>query len=300
LRRLIVEKLPFLTLAAASCLVTLWAQAAAIAPTAVVPWVSRLANAPIAYFEYLGKFFWPADLAVFYPHPPTPPAWRPLAAVLGLAGLSTAAWLGRRTQPWLLVGWLWYLGMLVPVIGIVQVGSQGMADRYTYLPEIGLAIAIVWAASTALRSPTRKRGNLPIVAAVAILLAVLMAMSWRQTSYWRSSEALWTRALDCTGDDNVVAHINLGWALKDQGRLGEAIEQYRRALEIRPDSAEARNKLGVALALQGKLDEALAEFILAVKFDPQNAGFRANLERARAMSQAAGAGHAAPAESRPR
>jgi tetratricopeptide (TPR) repeat protein len=173
--------------------------------------------------------------------------------------------------------------MLVPVMGIVQVGSQAMADRYTYLPAIGLAIAVVWTACEGFRraGPTM-RPYRPVcaAAATALLLAILMSSTWRQTSYWRNSEALWIRTLDCTGDENVLAHINLGLALKQQERLDDAIAQYRRALEIRPDNAEGHNKLGVALALQGKLEEALAEFTLAVKFDPDNAGFRANLEQA--------------------
>jgi tetratricopeptide (TPR) repeat protein len=276
------EKLPFLALTAASCAVTLWAEAQGIAPTAVVSWASRLANVPAAYLGYLGHFFCPMGLAVFYPHSgSTPPAWQIIAAGLVLAAITAAAWLWRRSCPWFLIGWLWYLGMLVPVIGIVQVGSQAMADRYTYLPEIGLAIAVVWAACEGLRraSPALRPSH-PLSATVAaVLLAVLMCCAWRQTSYWRDSETLWTRALACTGS-NALAHINLGLALKQQGRLDEAVVQYRRALDISPDNAEGHNKLGVVLAMRGQMQEAVAEFTLAVKFDPDDAGFRANLRRA--------------------
>jgi tetratricopeptide (TPR) repeat protein len=310
----ILEKLPFLALTAASCVVTLWAQAQGIAPLAILSWASRLANVPAAYLGYLRQFFCPTDLAAFYPYREAlPPAWQTVAALLVLAVISVAAWLWRRSQPWFLVGWLWYLGMLVPVIGIVQVGSQSTADRYTYLPEIGLAIALVWGACEGLRraqspSPLAGATNVPSVpggegemrsyrplfsAVAAVLLAVLMGWAWRQTSFWRDSETLWTHTIACT-EPNALAHIDFGLALKAQGRLDEAIDQYRMALEIAPEIAAGHNDLGTALAMRGRLEEAVAELTLAAKYDPNDAGIRGNLDRARALLARKHAGRPRP------
>ena len=225
LRRLIVEKIPLLALAAASCVVTSLAQHSAIIPIDFAPVSSRIANALFSYVAYVGQFFYPSGLALFYPYPSAGiPLWKVVGAVAVLVGISAAAVLARRRLPYLFVGWFWYVGMLVPVIGLMQVGLQAMADRYTYLPQIGLCIAVTWgAANVAVRWPYRRW-----VYGVASLslVAGLMAGAWRQTSYWNNSKTLWTRTLACT-TGNVFAHNNLGGF--GQSRRGEGGDRSFRA-----------------------------------------------------------------------
>jgi hypothetical protein len=178
-----------------------------------VPHQTRIANAAIATVAYIGQMFWPTDLAVFYPYPDgNPPLAKTVAAFLVLAGISTIAWLASRRLPCLLVGWLWYLGMLVPVIGLIQVGDQATADRYTYLPQIGLYIAIAWTVAPWVAYSAVRRWTCGVVAAV--ILASLMVCAWRQTSHWRNSETLWRHTLQHT-TGNVFAHNNLGTNLLD-------------------------------------------------------------------------------------
>ncbi|MGA2501974.1 MAG: tetratricopeptide repeat protein, partial [Tepidisphaeraceae bacterium] len=172
--------------------------------------------------------------------------------------------------------WFWYLGMLVPVIGVVQVGGQAMADRYTYLPEIGVSIAAVWAVD-ALGRLRPLRGACAVAAAV--VLAIFMGLAWRQTAYWHDSVALWTRDVACT-EPTALGHLNLGRALKQQGRLEEAVDEYRRGLDLKPDAAEGHNNLGVALAMLGRMDEAVAEFRIAVALNPGLADAQRNLKKA--------------------
>ena len=266
-RRAILEKIPLLVVAAGSSIATLLVQHEALMPSEQValPW--RIANALVSYATYLMQFFCPAGLAVMVPHPADSlPAWKIAGALVGLAAISAAVVAARRKCPWLLLGWLWYLVMLVPVIGLVQVGKQAMADRYTYLPQIGLSIILAWAGAAVCRWRPDRRGAFAVV--MALLLAALMASAWRQTSYWQDSETLWTHALSCTSR-NPVAHNNLGAAMKRQGRVDEAIAQYRKALEIRPDHVEALNNLGNALAGRGRVDEAIAQYqkALAIRTD---------------------------------
>ncbi len=203
---LVAEKLPLLLLAAGSCLITSAAQQKALVPVDVVPMPARIANALVCYVAYLGQFFYPAGLAAFYPHPQDSlPLWKIVAAATILIGVSIAAVLGRRRLPYLFVGWFWYVGMLVPVIGVVQVGSQAMADRYTYLPQIGLCIALAWGAAAAAReflsagktSASSAIGNVYVAIVAAPLLIGLMLCAWRQVSFWRNSETLWARAVAC-------------------------------------------------------------------------------------------------------
>jgi tetratricopeptide (TPR) repeat protein len=255
---LLKEKIPFLALSAASSLATLLAQRGAMQTTAYLPLSLRLGNALIATMVYLGKMLYPARLAVLYPlSKGGVPAWLVVDAILLLTALTAGAWLLRRKQPAVLVGWLWYLGMLVPVIGIVQVGQQAYADRYTYLPGIGPCIAATWLAADWAGSGHARRLVLGTVAAVA--LCALSLAAWHQAAYWRDSETLWLHTLECT-THNSVAHNNLGLAWFQQGRTEEAIAEYRQALRIDPNAAEAHNDLGVALFQQGRAPEALAEY----------------------------------------
>jgi protein O-mannosyl-transferase len=308
-RRLVIEKLPLLALAIALALVTYVVQESARGSLSNVSLSSRVANALSSYVAYLWQFVYPAHLAVFYPHPgDTLPAWRIAGAclVLGLVSAATLIW--RRRHPYLLVGWLWYLGMLVPVIGLVQVGSQAMADRYTYLTQIGLSIAVAWGAMHLAGSSSFRRRLGAVVACV--VLVILSAAALRQVSHWRDSETLWTHALVSTSrnheahnhlaralaargetdaaithyrqaleirPDFVEAHNNLGNALAARGANAAAIEQYTAALRIKPDYVEAHNNLGLALADRGELETAVAQYRRALALDPEFAAAHYNL-----------------------
>jgi len=264
--RLAVEKLPLLVLSAASCVATSLAQQEAVERLDVLPLSSRAANALVSYATYLRQFFCPVGLAAYYPHPGNGlPIEKTAGALLLLAAVTAAVGACWRRCPWMSVGWLWYVGMLVPVVGLVQVGGQSMADRYTYLPQIGLAIALAWEAKRLLGS-WPGRGWL-CGATSAIVVAVLMGCAWRQTSHWRNNETLWTHTLDWTAG-NPLAHYNLGIALREHGRVDEAIVQYRKALKIKPKYAEAHNNLGAAFEAQAQLDEAMAEYRKALDANP--------------------------------
>ncbi|MFL6233870.1 MAG: glycosyltransferase family 39 protein [Thermoanaerobaculia bacterium] len=233
-RRLLIEKLPLLALSAASSLITLQYQKTSLAPLDVVPWSLRAANALVSYVAYLGKLFLPRHLAVFYPIPLEIPAWKIAGAALLLIALTAfSVWRARR-EPWLLTGWLWFLGTLVPVIGLVQVGRQAMADRYTYLPSIGLFLAVVWSVA----GLGRKHRALLAAAATIVILA-LAAITRIQISYWSDSATLYRHALAVTGD-NYLAHIGLGKALMAEKDWNGAAEQFRAALALYPHLIEAR------------------------------------------------------------
>jgi tetratricopeptide (TPR) repeat protein len=214
-------------------------------------------------------------LAVLYPLPLRGlPTWQVLGAVLVLLVISGGVLACRRRCPYLLVGWLWYLGMLLPVIGLLQVGSQAMADRYTYLPQIGLCIAVAWGASQATRLWPYRGWSCGI--ASTLVVAVLIGCAWQQTSYWRDSKTLWSRAISCT-QQNYVAHFNLGVVCADRGQLEKALAQYIEALNIRPDYVEARFNLGVALAGLGRLDDAALAYRQVVELEPEFAYAHVNL-----------------------
>jgi tetratricopeptide (TPR) repeat protein len=266
IRRLAWEKVPFFVLSAASCGVTLLAQRQVIEPMEWLPLSLRISNVLVSYVTYLSQMFCPAGLAVFYPHPKTGlPLWEVTLSLILLAGISVGVLALRRMRPYLLVGWLWYLGMLVPVIGLVQVGGQGHADRYTYLPLIGVFVMLAWAAVDFFPSWQYRRQVLG-AGALGMILA-LMACTWKQTVYWRNSESLWIHTLACT-TGNYVAHNNLGILLAERGRFAEAIERYQRALEIRPDYVEAHNNLGIVLAGQGRSAEAVEHYQRALEIKP--------------------------------
>ncbi len=262
---LLLEKLPWLVLAATSCVVTYRAQGAAVADVQLLPLPSRIANALVSCVAYLRQFFYPAGLAAFYPYPKDLSAGKIVGAFLLLACITLAVVIWRRKCPYLLVGWLWYLGMLVPVIGLVQVGSQAMADRYAYLTQIGIYIAVAWGAERVSRHwPSRRC----LCGLASVLVATgLACCAWQQASYWKNDVALWRHALACMSA-NAFAHINLGAALADGGRVDEAIGHYLAALEISPNDEMAHNNLGAALAARGQFEEAIAQYREALRIKP--------------------------------
>jgi len=229
----------------------------------------------VAYAVYLRQMVWPLDLAMFYPHPEGHlGAWNVVLALAVLGGVSAGAILERKRQPWLLVGWLWYVGMLAPVIGIVQSGDLARADRYTYLPMIGVCLAGTWGAAEWAGQWRERRVMLG--SAGLVILCALVAAGWHQTTYWRSSETLWTHTLACT-QDNFVAHNGLGLVRLEQGRTDEAIAEYREALEINPAYPESHFDLGFALFQEGRTDEAMAEYRAALEIKPAYADAHSNL-----------------------
>ena len=272
---LVREKVPFFALAAVSCGVTIWAQhsGGAISSLELLPLGPRMANAVVSYVRYVEKAVWPSGLAAFYPYR----VW-PLGAVI-VAGAILVAVSGvviRRAlrEPHLAVGWFWFLGVLVPAIGLVQVGSTSMADRYTYLPLIGLTMMLCWSVP----SRAMERWNLKVITCVAAasVLAVCAALSRVQVEYWKDSETLFRRALDVTGD-SWAAHFNLGIALGQAGKIPEAIEHFEQVLRIKPDFAEAHYNLGIALAQTGKIEEAVAHYEQALRIKPDYAEAHYNL-----------------------
>jgi len=265
-RRALVEKLPLFALSAASSVVTYRVQSAAGAVQGgdVYPLPVRLLNALLSYVAYLRQAFWPSDLAVFYPHRG---ADLPRAAALGagllLAVVTAVAFGRRRSRPYLLVGWLWFLGTLVPVIGLAQVGTQAHADRYLYLPLIGLSIAVAWTGRDVLAA----RWPRAPLAFGAAALAALALVSVRQVAYWRDSAALFTRALEVTRE-NAVAHLNLGLALADRREYAEARRHLEEAIRIHPASGAAHGVLAEVLAREGRREEAVERFRTALRLDP--------------------------------
>ena len=268
IRQLIVEKLPMFALAIASSIVTFIVQrkGGAVGGLEAYPLVLRIGNALVSYVGYIGRMFWPARLAAFYPYPESLSTGAALGAAVILAAITFLAIRNARSRPYLIVGWLWYLGTLVPVIGLIQVGNQAMADRYTYVPLIGLFIIIAWGAYDLLAKWTLRRIVLPITGALVLASCAIIAHA--QVQHWKSSSALWTHALDVT-DDNYVANNNLGLALAGQGKIDEAIEHYNEALRLRPNYATARTNLGAALAKQGKSADAISNYTQVLKTKPE-------------------------------
>lgn len=270
--RCIVEKIPLLALSAAVCAITILAQHEAMSP---LPLSLRLANAAVSCVVYVWQMIYPAGLVVLYPFPENGlPRWEILGAFFVLAAISIGGFVGRRKRPWLLFGWLWYLGMLVPVIGVLQVGAQAHADRYTYLPQIGLYIAIAW---TVGELSARWHRNQLVPGSIFMAIVGLLTISARnQTGYWQSSQVLWTRALAFTAD-NIVAQNNLGNALLDDGKVDEAIVHFKEARRIKPEDAKAAFNLGNALIQQGHLTEGINDLSEAVQLKPDYAEAHINL-----------------------
>jgi tetratricopeptide (TPR) repeat protein len=264
---LVVEKIPFFALALAACVVTLLVQHAAGAVRSVseVPFGLRLLNVTTAYARYAGRTFWPVNLSVYYLLPSGAPLVPAVAAGLGLAVVTWLVFRWRVTRPWLMVGWFWFLGTLVPVIGFVQVGSQAMADRYTYIPLIGLFIAVVWDIRQGLGGGRAAR---VFGGAVAIAsLAACALLTQNQLGFWRDDVSLWQRAASVT-PDNYFAEYELGTALAEAGRTSEAIKHHEASLQINPAYEPAHYHLGLELETAGRLDEAATQFLAALARDP--------------------------------
>jgi Flp pilus assembly protein TadD len=265
------EKLPLLALAVVSSGLTVFAQnkGGAIETLEQLPLGLRVGNAVVSYVRYLGMTLWPAELAPFYPRAAMP-WWQVAGAASLLAGLTVLALVSPRRRPYLVVGWLWYLGTLVPMIGLVQVGDQALADRYTYVPLIGLFLLAAWGlADLAAHRP----GLQPLLAsAAAVVLLACAVQSWRQITFWHDSRALWDHTLQVT-TDNYVAENNMAAACAlGNGTLAEAEQHLRRAVAIKPDYWDGLARLGIALDKQGKLEEARASYSqsLALQHDQPN------------------------------
>ena len=270
----LAEKLPLFALSILAGLATLWAQrqGGAIADVETLPLSLRLGNAAVSFVRYLGKTVWPADLAVFYPYPLHGiPVWKVAASVAAMAAISALVLYFRQSRPWLAVGWCWFVITLLPVIGIVQVGMQAMADRYMYAPMIGLLIAVAW--------------EVPRVLPVAgpAILAGCVVLSWRQIPVWKDGFTLFTHATAVT-QDNFVAHDNLGVELDRLGRREEAIAHYRETLRIKPGDrigsgnlAHALFEKGEKLFNEGKKEEAYPLLLEGLQHRPRNAAARTNV-----------------------
>jgi tetratricopeptide (TPR) repeat protein len=260
----LVEKLPFLAFAVGASVVTFFAQEHGGAVNAH-PFTARLANALISYVVYIGKMFWPTRLAVFYPFPVEIADWQVAAASIVLLALSAAAVASIRRRPYLTIGWFWYIGTLLPVIGLVEVGAQSRADRYTYIPMIGLFIALVWAGAELFQ---RWPASRPAVAAVSAVASVgCLLLTWVQTGQWKDSLSLFRHAIAVT-EGNYVAYNNLGRALKDQGNIAEAVRDYQEALRIMPDYLEVLVNMGAIALERGHPAEALGYLSQALRQGP--------------------------------
>jgi tetratricopeptide (TPR) repeat protein len=307
--KLILEKIPLFALSAVSGTVTFLAQRQAIGWTEDLPMLFRIDNAVVACFAYIWQMFWPVKLAVFYPHPENRlPLWEIILALAVLIVITAASIFLRRKRPYLITGWLWYVGMLVPVIGVIQVGWQGRADRYTYLPQIGLYIMATWSVADLSASWHRQRQILGVAA--AILVGALTWRAWIQASFWRNNETLWTHTLAVTSDNDVaengVASIllgrgqvdeaisrfqkavdlrpenapaqgNLAKAFLQKGQVAEAMLHYRKLLDVQPENVEARDILGTVLIQQGRAREAIDQWQEALAMQPENGNAQSNL-----------------------
>jgi tetratricopeptide (TPR) repeat protein len=279
--RLLLEKVPLFAMAALSSMLALVAQRSvgAVGSLDVLALAVRLQNAMVSYVAYLWKSLWPTGLAFYYPHPALTAgsggvsASAALASGLLLAAITLAAVIASRRRPYLGVGWFWYLGTLVPVIGLLQVGMQARADRYTYVPTVGLYLAVAWAlAEWSERSPGARR---LVSAGCALAVAACLVATWLQVGTWRDSRSVAEHALRVT-ENNFPAHNMLGVVEQRERDPAAALASYRRALEIKPDFTEGQLNLATLLGEQGRLDESAMLFELALRVNPVQAGLRAH------------------------
>jgi protein O-mannosyl-transferase len=273
---LVREKIPFLALALVASVVTFLAQKheGVMATVEKLTLGERSGNAVISYCRYLGKLCWPTDLAVIYPYCGHWP-WEQVLLAGGLLTLISAmVWVRRRQQPFLLVGWLWFTVTLVPVIGLVQVGAQAMADRYTYIPSVGVLLLAIWGGHELTRRWRHQSLALGVAGTAVIVLCFVLTR--QQLGYWQDSETLFRHALAVT-ENNSIAYNNLGSTLLDQGRTDAAVTQFQAELRLQPDDADAHNNLGMALFAQGQTNLAITQFQTAFRLKPQAARFHCNL-----------------------
>jgi protein O-mannosyl-transferase len=256
---LVREKIPFFVLSAAGSAITFWVQNDwnAVAPLSLMPLSERLITIPIAYVTYLKMTFWPFSLSAFYPYHGIPEWWKVIPATLFLLIITLLAFSRKKSYPYLLVGWLWYLGTLVPVIGLVKVGSQAMADRYTYLPLVGIFMILSFGGADWIRDFRQRKAVLWIM--VIPIFAFLMALTILRVEKWRDSKTLFTDAIAHT-EENYQAHYLLGMAKVQEQEITKAMNHYREAIRIRPMFVQAHNSLGHLLMIQGRYGEALSQF----------------------------------------
>lgn len=306
---LFVEKLPFAALGVASLIVTFIVQRAggAVSTLQVLPWSMRIDNALVSYVKYLVVMVWPAGLSIFYPYPRGFAPLEVAGAALALVAATALVWRERTRRPYLAAGWAWFVVTLVPVIGLAQVGTQAMADRYTYMPFVGLFVIIAWGATDLVRAKSAR----PLLAATAAAIVIALGVvAHAQVGVWQDTQTVWQHAIDVM-PDNYRAHNamgawlgeharpadaavefaesarldptypdaphNLGVALADQGKFQDAIPQYERALQLNPNFAEAHSDLAAALASTGQVDAALAHYQEALRLDPTLAEAHSNL-----------------------
>lgn len=279
---LIKEKIPFIFFALLSCFITIYAQhkGGSVSSLAQIPFHLRIENALIAYITYIGKTFWPHDLAILYPFPSTIPIWQSTISLSVLFFLSVAAIWSVRSYPYVAVGWFWFIITLVPVIGLVQVGTQSMADRYTYLPLIGIFIIIAWGGSDLTKGMRHRQGILAMLTVTITFVSATLA--WYQLGYWQDNISLYRHAIKITTGNNSLVHSSLADALmlRDKENTNEAILEYRVALRLNPNNWAAHCNLGIALIDKGAIDEAILEYKEALRIVPNNMDVHYNLGRA--------------------
>jgi hypothetical protein len=284
---LVIEKIPFFLFSAAASILTYTVQLRWGAVVEQIPLRERLVNALHSYTVYLFKTFWPHPLSFFYPHPlDSIPLWQSIGSLLLIGSLTWLSIRLFRRLPYLAVGWFWYLGTLLPVIGLIQVGSHAMADRYTYIPHIGLFIVLAWGSAGFLE----KRAHLrPVFVALWLCFLVpLSAVTWRQVGHWKNSFTLYRHAIAVTSS-NIVAHNNLGNALAREGELDEAEQHLREAIRLNPHDAAAHNNLGNVLMKLGRIEEGVLHYQEALRIKPKMTEARINLDLAlQSLSQQRG------------
>jgi len=262
-----LEKIPLFLLSAASSVITFIVQQRFGAVTSLQLFTinARISNALVSYVSYMGKMLWPFKLACYYPHPDMPPWWKIAGACTLLVSICVFVVRYAKSHPYLIVGWLWYMGTLVPVIGLVQVGEQAMADRYTYIPLIGIFVIIAWGIPDIFKKWHYKKIGLATIS--TITLSFLTIVSCLQIRHWRNDVTLFTHAINVTSK-NSLAHYNLGIALEKEGRTSEAMANYYKALKIKPNYSDARNNLGLILAKKGETSEAIQHFSEILRLNP--------------------------------
>jgi len=273
--KLIVEKVPMFVIAGIIAFLTSRGIAPAHSAADQLPFLTRLGNALISYVVYIWQMIWPINLGVFYPFPPNGlPIWHPIIAAAILLAITIAVFALRRSRKYLLVGWLWYLVMLAPVIGLIQINLQAHADRYTYLPQIGLYLIVGWGIADLLSS-SRYRVQITSAAAVVVILSFAF-VARVQASYWRDSETLWNHTIVVT-KNNYFAHASLADLLMRRGRVPEAIQHSEEALRIRPNDADAQNNLGLAMLQTGDTKRAVEHLEKALQINPGHMNAEVNL-----------------------